>query len=120
MLILTTVVYVIACVLLILVVLLQQSKSGLFSGGSDTLLGASSGDVLTRTTAILAVIFVGGAIFLSVSSVGKKSVIDVDTGSAPRGPATEESAPMTTGLNPLGASNTAAPLPTPSAPASNR
>ena len=119
MLILTTVIYVIACVLLIGVVLLQQSKSGLFSGGGDTLLGASSGDVLTRTTAVLAVIFVGGAIFLSVSSVGRKSVIDVDTGAPPRGPGTEESALMPTGLNPLGASNAAVPMPTPTAPASN-
>ncbi|MBN8215045.1 MAG: preprotein translocase subunit SecG [Spirochaetes bacterium] len=109
MLIAVTAVYVFFCVLLIIVVLLQQSKSGLFSGGSDTLLGASSGDVLTRTTTVLAVIFVVGAIFLSIISSGKKTLIDVDTAAPGKTPLTEEPAPA--GLGTLGASNTPMAVP---------
>lgn len=112
MLIAITTLYSIFCILLIIVVLLQQSKGGMLGGGSDTLLGASSGDVFTRTTAILAVIFVVGAIFLSVISVGKKSLIDTDKNPAGKAAPTEEAAPATVpgALTPT-LSNTSAPTP---------
>jgi preprotein translocase subunit SecG len=81
---LVTVIYVVICVLMITVVLLQKGAAGMgiLGGSSNTLLGASSGDVLSRFTTWLAVLFIAGALFLSVLSSGKKSLIDSDV-SAP-------------------------------------
>jgi preprotein translocase subunit SecG len=51
----------ISAVLLILVILVQDEEGegigGLFGGGSSTAFGSRSGNILTRFTAILAVIF---------------------------------------------------------------
>ena len=56
-----TIVFVIASVFLVFMILIQSNRSagmGLFGGGaSQTAFGSSSGDVLTRITAILAAIF---------------------------------------------------------------
>ena len=65
-------VYVITCVVLVLVILLQQGKGGdianAFGGGaSQAAFGARSGaTVLSRATTVGAVIFVLGAILLSI------------------------------------------------------
>ena len=57
--------FVIAAVLLILLVLIQNeegdSLGGIFAGGSGSVFGSRSGNVLTRTTTIL------GAVFLILS-----------------------------------------------------
>ncbi len=64
--------YVIVCALLILTILLQQGKGGdiasAFGGGSSqAVFGARSGaTLLTRATAVLAALFVIGAITLTV------------------------------------------------------
>ena len=64
--------YVIVCALLILTILLQQGKGGdianAFGGGStQAVFGARSGaTLLTRATAVLAALFVIGAITLTV------------------------------------------------------
>src|SRR5688500_2397846 len=68
----TTIVYVLVCFVLILVILLQQGKGGDIAsafggGGSQTAFGARSGaTVLSRTTAIGAVLFVIGALELGI------------------------------------------------------
>ncbi|MDR2111287.1 MAG: preprotein translocase subunit SecG [Spirochaetaceae bacterium] len=53
--------FIIAAVLLILVVLIQNeegdSLGGIFAGGSGSAFGSRSGNVLTRTTTVLGVIF---------------------------------------------------------------
>ncbi|MCS6984107.1 MAG: preprotein translocase subunit SecG [Leptospiraceae bacterium] len=52
-----TILFIIDCVLLILIVLLQSGRSaglGTFGGSSNTILGASSADVLTKITVGLA------------------------------------------------------------------
>jgi len=64
--------YVIVCALLILTILLQQGKGGdiasAFGGGSSqAVFGARSGaTLLTRATAVLAALFVIGAITLTI------------------------------------------------------
>jgi preprotein translocase subunit SecG len=65
-------VYVLSCLLLLLVVLLQQGKGGDMAsafggGGSQTAFGARAGaTVLTRATTVLGVLFMIGAIVLTI------------------------------------------------------
>jgi len=56
------IVFVLACLLLIAMILIQDDQGeglgGLFGGGSATPFGSRSGNVLTRFTSILAVVFI--------------------------------------------------------------
>jgi preprotein translocase subunit SecG len=69
-------IYVLACLLLLMVVLLQQGKGGdiasAFGGGSSqTAFGARAGaTVLSKATAILAVVFMMGALTLALMGRG--------------------------------------------------
>jgi preprotein translocase subunit SecG len=69
---LTTLLYVLVCLVLMLVILLQQGKGGDIAsafggGGSQTAFGARSGaTVLSRATAIGAVLFILGAMVLGI------------------------------------------------------
>ena len=91
--------YVIICALLILTILLQQGKGGdianAFGGGStQAVFGARSGaTLLTRATAVLAALFVIGAITLTVfGQRGPGSVVGGIGGPAPA-PAAPVAAP---------------------------
>ncbi|MEM8629562.1 MAG: preprotein translocase subunit SecG [Chlamydiota bacterium] len=71
-------VFLLICLLLSGVILLQESKStglgaSFGSGGSDSLFGASTVDVLQKFTAALGAVFVFGCIALSIwsNSLGK-------------------------------------------------
>jgi len=82
--------YVIVCALLIITILLQQGKGGdianAFGGGSSqAVFGARSGaTLLTRATAVLAALFVIGAITLTVfGQRGPGSVVGGIDGPAP-------------------------------------
>lgn len=83
--------YVIVCALLILTILLQQGKGGDIAnafgggGGSQAVFGARSGaTLLTRATAVLAALFVIGAITLTVfGQRGPGSVVGGIDGPAP-------------------------------------
>src|ERR1043165_5513475 len=94
-------IYVIVCLVLILVVLLQQGKGGdianAFGGGaSQAAFGARSGaTVLSRATAVCAVLFVLGAIILGIlGQRGPTSVLGGRTApGAPPGAATPAPAP---------------------------
>jgi preprotein translocase subunit SecG len=92
--------YVIVCLVLMLVILLQQGKGGdisaAFGGGgsgSQTAFGARSGaTVLSRATALLAVLFIVGALTLTMmrqsdggSVIGGR---EVPTNTAPLPPPT--------------------------------
>ncbi|HCL55745.1 MAG TPA: preprotein translocase subunit SecG [Spirochaetia bacterium] len=60
---------IISAVLLILLVLAQSNKGsdiGLFSGSTDMVFGSQKGNVLTKTTGILATILIAGTFFLGV------------------------------------------------------
>lgn len=65
---LLTAIEVIVCIMLIAVVLVQRSKggAGLSFGGVEAALGARVGNVLTRTTVILGIIFLVNTIFLAM------------------------------------------------------
>ena len=87
-------VYVLVCLTLILVVLLQQGKGGDIAsafgggGGSQTAFGARSGaTVLSQATAVCAVLFILGALFLGIlGQRGPGSVV----GGAPPAPTQQQ------------------------------
>lgn len=114
-----TVVQAIVATLLVTVILMQKSEGGgLGVGGSPTGLMSARGaaDFLTRSTAILATLFVVLSIALAVMAVGTTSSRELDT-SLERGVAPVQSAPV----DPLGAAAQpapeAAPAAAPAAPA---
>ena len=95
---LATVVYVLVCLVLMLVILLQQGKGGDIAsafggGGSQTAFGARSGaTVLSRATAICAVLFIVGAMVLGI--LGQRGPASVVGGRAQQGtPATAPAQP---------------------------
>ena len=110
--------YVITCFVLVLVILLQQGKGGdianAFGGGaSQAAFGARSGaTVLTRATAIGAVIFVVGAVMLSI--LGQRG-----PGSVLSGRSTPPPAGSTLPANPAAPApaTPAPPTPAPATPA---
>ncbi len=66
-------IHVIVCISLVVVILLQQGKGAeigaVFGGSSQTVFGASgAGNVLTRVTAALAVVFFATSMYLAYTS----------------------------------------------------
>jgi len=94
---LVTVLYILACLTMMLVVYLQQGKGGdiaaAFGGGSSqAAFGARAGaTVLSRATAICAILFMVGALALGI--IGKRGPSSVLGG---RTPLTQPSTPATT------------------------
>ncbi|MSO30956.1 MAG: preprotein translocase subunit SecG [Acidobacteria bacterium] len=85
---LTMTIYVLVCLMLMLVILLQQGKGGDIAsafggGGSQAAFGARSGaTVLSRATAIGAVLFIVGALMLGI--LGQRGPSSVVGGRAPQ------------------------------------
>src|SRR6185295_5902158 len=81
--------YVVTCLILLLVILLQQGKGDMaaaFGGGSSqSAFGARAGaTVLSKATAVLAVLFMVGAMILSIMGQrGPGSVVSGARGAAP-------------------------------------
>ena len=95
-----TVLYVLVCFLLVLVILLQQGKGGdianAFGGGaSQAVFGARSGaTVLSRATTVFAVLFIVGALVLTIMAQrGPGSVLGSRPGPAPATPAAPQTLP---------------------------
>ncbi|HDL64163.1 MAG TPA: preprotein translocase subunit SecG [Proteobacteria bacterium] len=71
--------YVVVCVALVVIVLLQSGKggglTGIFGsgGGGQTIFGARAGDVMTKTTTILAVCFMVFSLVLAILSTQRNS-----------------------------------------------
>jgi len=93
-----TMLYVLVCFVLMLVILLQQGKGGDIAsafgggGGSQAAFGARSGaTVLSRATAIGAVLFIVGAMVLGI--LGQDGPGSVIGGRAPVAPAQQAPAP---------------------------
>ncbi|MHB1680889.1 MAG: preprotein translocase subunit SecG [bacterium] len=77
-----TVVLIVSAIFLIIVILMQQGKGqemgAVFGGSSQTVFGASgAGNFLTKTTAILAAIFLGSALLISYISAKQVSPIAI-------------------------------------------
>jgi preprotein translocase subunit SecG len=110
---LTTVLYVLVCLVLMRVILLQQGKGGDIAsafggGGSQTAFGARAGaTVLSRATAVGAILFILGALTLGI--LGQQGPGSVIGGRAQ--PGAPASAPLTPPAQPI------APLPAPAQPA---
>lgn len=96
------VIHIIVCFALCVVILLQQGKGaevGAVFGGSQTMMGSSSGagNAMTRTTWVLGVAFFATSIFLAISSAqrvtgsifsgGYSHPAAVATTAAPKAPA---------------------------------
>lgn len=120
------VLYVAVCLVLMLVVLLQQGKGGdianAFGGGaSQAAFGARSGaTVLSRATAVCAVLFMVGALFLGI--LGQRGPGSVLGGRTPLNQPSTPAAPAipAPGATTAPASSAPAPAPattTPAAPA---
>jgi len=95
---------VICCLLLIGVILLQQSKSqgmGLAFGGgmTESLFGSRAGNVLTKFTVILALVFLANTTLLGILYTEEPDVSVVETAALPAAPvAAPVSAPAAPGL----------------------
>ena len=73
------IIYIFICALLIGLILLQQNQSGglgILGGSSNTVLGSAQEDVISKIIKFLAFLFITSAIFLSIMSADKKSVLD--------------------------------------------
>ena len=109
---LITTLYVLVCGLLLLVVLLQQGKGDIaaaFGGGSSqSAFGArASATVLSKATAVLAALFMLGALVLAI--VGERGPGSVISGSAPPPPVSAPSAPTGAPSAPVTSAPPAAP-----------
>lgn len=106
------VVQAIIAALLVTVILMQRSEGGgLTSSGSPSGLMSARGaaDFLTRTTAILAALFIGLSVLLAVLAATRHSA-EIDT-TLQRAPATTQTLPTQppAGTVPFATGNTAAP-----------
>ncbi len=94
--------YVVTCLILLLVILLQQGKGDMaaaFGGGSSqSAFGARAGaTVLSKATAILAVLFMVGALALAIMGQrGPGSLLSGAPGPKPAAPATAPKTPPAT------------------------
>ena len=71
-------VHILVCITLVILILLQQGKGAevgaVFGGSSNTVFGASgAGNVLTRTTSALAVVFFATSLYLAYASSQRAS-----------------------------------------------
>ena len=95
-------IYVLVCLLLLMVILLQQGKGDMaaaFGGGSSqSAFGARAGaTVLSKATAILAVLFMVGALALAIMGQrGPGSLLSGARGPKPAAPTTAPATPPAT------------------------
>ena len=95
-------IYVLVCLMLLMVILLQQGKGDMaaaFGGGSSqSAFGARAGaTVLSKATAILAVLFMVGALALAIMGQrGPGSLVSGAAGPKPAAPATAPKTPPAT------------------------
>ncbi len=109
--------FIIVSILLILIVLLQSNRSagmGMFGGGSQSVFGSSSADVLTKMTAILAGIFLFLAISLAYIRSASGGIQDIQKELNQSPASTENQVSTPPAPTPEGQSGTANPaLPAP-------
>ena len=76
------VVQVVICVLLVIIILLQEGKKGMgaiFGGSSSSVFGArGAGNILTKITSVLAILFMLNSVWMSYISSSDKSVVKIE------------------------------------------
>ncbi|MDA8401379.1 MAG: preprotein translocase subunit SecG [Deltaproteobacteria bacterium] len=82
MMMLLTILLIVSAVFLVIVILMQQGKGqemgAVFGGSSQTIFGASgAGNFLTKATAVIAIIFMGSAFFISYISAKEQNPISI-------------------------------------------
>jgi len=91
--------YVLVCVSLVVIVLLQSGKGEglagmLGGGGGQAIFGARAGDVLSRTTTVLAIVFMVLSLALAIFSSHRSGSLSEEIAEyAEQPPAEESSAP---------------------------
>ncbi|EQB32118.1 preprotein translocase subunit SecG [Sphingobium ummariense] len=116
------VVQAIVAALLVAVILMQKSEGGgLGVGGSPAGLMSARGaaDFLTRSTTVLATIFVSLSIVMAVIASVRHAPSDIDTSLVRQAPASSTPAPATGNADPLGGAADSTANGAASAPAGN-
>ena len=116
------VVQAIVAALLVAVILMQKSEGGgLGVGGSPAGLMSARGaaDFLTRSTTVLATIFVSLSIVMAVIASVRHAPSDIDTSLVRQAPASSAPAPATGNADPLGGAADSTANGAASAPAGN-
>lgn len=76
------VVQIVICVLLVIIILLQEGKKGMgaiFGGSSSSVFGArGAGNILTKITSVLAILFMLNSVWMSYISSSDKSVVKIE------------------------------------------
>lgn len=98
------VILIVSAIFLIVVILMQQGKGqemgAVFGGSSQTIFGASgAGNFLTKTTAILAVIFLGSAFLISYISAKQSNPLAIKSYIKKAAPKTAAKLPATKPLS---------------------
>ena len=76
------VVQIVICILLVVIILLQEGKKGMgaiFGGSSSSVFGArGAGNILTKITSVLAILFMLNSVWMSYISSSDKSVVRIE------------------------------------------
>ena len=76
------VVQIVICILLVIIILLQEGKKGMgaiFGGSSSSVFGArGAGNILTKITSVLAILFMLNSVWMSYISSSDKSVVKIE------------------------------------------
>ncbi len=76
------VVQIVICILLVVIILLQEGKKGMgaiFGGSSSSVFGArGAGNILTKITSVLAILFMLNSVWMSYISSSDKSVVKIE------------------------------------------
>ena len=76
------VVQIVICILLVVIILLQEGKKGMgaiLGGSSSSVFGArGAGNILTKITSVLAILFMLNSVWMSYISSSDKSVVKIE------------------------------------------
>ena len=92
------VVQIVICILLVVIILLQEGKKGMgaiFGGSSSSVFGArGAGNILTKITSVLAILFMLNSVWMSYISSSDKSVVKIEQQAEKTAPAPQAAQPV--------------------------
>ena len=92
------VVQIVICILLVVIILLQEGKKGMgaiFGGSSSSVFGArGAGNILTKITSVLAILFMLNSVWMSYISSSDKSVVKIEQQAEKTTPASVAAQPV--------------------------